>query len=116
MKIGLRGLDELSIAFARCSARGRLAMLHINSGSKAFGRCPCSFVIASASRLSLETASKRFGGPFAAGRPLATGLNGLENFQTVSFSGVTSKTMPTAPELINVFPLGRRWAPEMNHE
>ena len=46
----------------------------------------------------------------------ATGLNGLENFQTVSFSGVTSKTMPTAPALINVFPLGRRWAPEMNHE
>jgi hypothetical protein len=43
-------------------------------------------------------------------------LNGLANFQTVSFSGVTSKTTPFAPELINVFPFEKRWAPEMNHE
>ena len=52
-------------------------------------------------------------------QPVAPGgsrLKGLENFQTVSFSGVTSKTTPTAPALINVFPFGRRWAPEMNHE
>ena len=57
-----------------------------------------------------------FGAAFGLGGPPPVGLNGLANFQTVSPSGVTSKTMPNAPALINVFPFGRRWAPEMNHE
>ena len=43
-------------------------------------------------------------------------LTGLTYFQTISFSGVTSKMVPLAPEQMNVFPLGSRWAPEMNEE
>jgi hypothetical protein len=32
---------------------------------------------------------------------------------TTLFCGVTSKTIPGAPEQISVFPLGNRMAPEM---
>ena len=41
---------------------------------------------------------------------------GLTYFQTISFSGVTSNTVPFAPEQISVLPLGKRCAPEMNIE
>ena len=40
-------------------------------------------------------------------------LTGLTYFQTISFSGVTSKIVPLAPEQMSVLPLGSRWAPEM---
>ncbi len=37
---------------------------------------------------------------------------GLWYSQTVSPSGVTSKRWPEGPEVTNVFPLLRRWAPD----
>jgi len=37
----------------------------------------------------------------------------LTNFQTISFSGVTSNTVPSGPEQMSVLPLGNRSAPEM---
>ena len=43
-------------------------------------------------------------------------MAGFTYFQTISLSGVTSKTVPLAPEQTMVLPLGRRSAPEMNDE
>ena len=43
-------------------------------------------------------------------------LTGLTYFQTISLSGVTSKTVPLAPEQMSVLPLGSRCAPEMKNE
>jgi hypothetical protein len=54
---------------------------------------------------------RRAGGPKG-----APSLTGLTYFQTISFSGVTSKTVPLAPEQMSVLPLASRWAPEMNEE
>ena len=43
-------------------------------------------------------------------------LTGLMYFQTIAFSGVTSKIVPLAPEQISVLPFDSRWVPEMKDE
>ena len=43
-------------------------------------------------------------------------LTGLTYFQTIAFSGVTSKMVPLAPEQMSVLPFDSRWAPEMKDE
>lgn len=41
---------------------------------------------------------------------------GFTYFQTISLAGVTSNTVPLAPEQMSVLPFASRWAPEMKLE